>query len=98
MSLNLTNAEQKRLAAANIKTAKVFGRYYLNNPEALSQLPPKATVFMKSDDDWVNQQNEKLAAKAEREGKTVIWFSEKDLKEKTIVISKPEFRPHWNPC
>ncbi len=88
MSLNLTKAEQQRLAAVNLQVARQLGKA-LKNPEILADIPNGAVVFPVSLDPWINEQNEELAAIAVSEGKPVHWIEIEDL-PKTESISTTE--------
>ncbi len=78
MSLNLTKAEQQRLATVNMQVARQLGKA-LKNPEVLADIPNGAAVFPITTDAWINEQNQKLASIALSEGKPVHWVKIEDL-------------------
>lgn len=71
MNLNLTESERNRLANANLDAFFAYINALVDNPEVASQTPSNVTVVVKTDDLWVNAQNEVLAAQAEAEGEVV---------------------------
>ncbi|MDS3860134.1 hypothetical protein RIF25_04875 [Thermosynechococcaceae cyanobacterium BACA0444] len=74
MKLNLTDSEQKRLAAANIQAAFEFRDLLKQHGGNIPGVPASAVVLPMTEDAWINEQNQKLAKKAESEGKTVYWL------------------------
>ncbi|MDX2243772.1 MAG: type II toxin-antitoxin system RelE/ParE family toxin [Leptolyngbyaceae cyanobacterium bins.302] len=71
MNLNLTESERARLADANLDAFFAYINALVDNPELATPDLNNTTIFVATDDPWVNVQNEILAAQAEAEGEVV---------------------------
>lgn len=74
MKLNLSKAEHQRLTTANICATFEHLSYLLDHPDQISQIPDGATVFLTTEDSWINEQNAILAEHAQTEG-AILYYS-----------------------
>lgn len=61
MKLNLTPDEYRELVNANFDAAISHIESLMNNPQYLEKIPQGATIIHETSNDWVNQQNQKIA-------------------------------------
>lgn len=71
ISSSLTNEQQQQMAVANMAVAFDYLDFLLENPKSLEEIPDSATVIIPTEDSWVNEQNNQIAAQVQKSGGTV---------------------------
>ncbi|MDS3860108.1 hypothetical protein RIF25_04745 [Thermosynechococcaceae cyanobacterium BACA0444] len=61
MKLNLTPDEYRELVNTNFDAAISHIELLMNNPQELEKIPQGAAIIHETSNDWVNQQNQKIA-------------------------------------
>lgn len=62
MKMNYTTEERRQLAKANFEAAFSHLEDLMDHPDKVSSIPDGAIVVVPTEDEWVNQQNEAIAA------------------------------------
>jgi hypothetical protein len=72
MKTNYTPNERRQLVETNINAAFDYLEGMMDHPEKISSIPDEAIVIVPTGNQWVNQQNENIAAKwAEEENRPI---------------------------
>ena len=80
MKTNYTPNERRQLAETNINAAFDHLEELMDHPEKIASIPNEAIVIVPTKDEWVNRQNEKIAAKwAEQEDRPIHHVSYQPL-------------------
>lgn len=67
MKTNYTETEYQRLTEANTKAAFDYLEALIDHPEKIAEVPDGAIVVVPTEDEWVNEQNQAIAAKWSKE-------------------------------
>jgi hypothetical protein len=67
MKTNYTETEDQRLTEANTKAAFDYLEALIDHPEKIAEVPDGAIVVVPTEDEWVNEQNQAIAAKWSKE-------------------------------
>lgn len=71
--MNYTTEERRQLAKANFEAALSHLEDLMDHPDQVSSIPDGAIVVVPTEDEWVNQQNEAIAAKwSEEEDRPIV--------------------------
>lgn len=60
MKMNYTETEYQRLTEVNTKVAFDYLEELIDHPEKIAEVPEGAIVIVPTEDEWVNQENEKI--------------------------------------
>lgn len=61
MKTNYTETEYQRLIEVNTNAAFDYLEALIDHPEKIAEVPDGAIVVVPTEDQWVNQENEKIA-------------------------------------
>jgi hypothetical protein len=72
MKTNYTKTEYQRLTEVNTKVAFDYLEALIDHPEKIAEVPERSIVLIPTEDEWVNQENEKIAQTwSEQESKPI---------------------------
>ena len=72
MKTNYTKTEHQRLTEVNTKVAFDYLEALIDHPEKIAEVPERSIVLIPTEDEWVNQENEKIAQTwSEQESKPI---------------------------
>ena len=68
---SLMNEQQQQMAVANMAVAFDYLDFLLENPKGLEEIPDNAIVIIPTEEVWVDEENNQIAAQVQRLGGTV---------------------------